>query len=1150
MRLLSANPAAKVTGAEELPGKSNYFIGNDRSKWRTNVPTYAKVRYESVYPGVNLVYYGTRGGELEYDFVVAPGANPKAIALGIEAQQHAPLQVNSKGNLVVTLENGSVEFHKPVVYQTDDRQSSDNRHSVDARYALDAQNHVRFECGPYDHSRPLVIDPVLVYATYVGGTGGDIGYAITVNSATHSAYITGVTNSTNFPLTTTPGVGTYQNAYKGNGDAFVTELNSAGTQIVYSTYLGGSGSDTAAAIALHNGNAYITGYTTSTDFPTLAPAGGGSPTPFQQLYGGNTDAFVAELNNLGETLVYSSYLGGTGADFGQGIAVDSSGNAYVTGTTQSTSFPVVNAYQSINNGGQDAFVSKVNFTGEQLLYSTYVGGTQADVSQAITLDASNDAYITGYTFSTDFPLVSPIQNTLGGGADAFVAELNPTGSALTFSTYLGGSGDDRSYGVALDGTQDVFIAGATSSANFPTTSGIFQPSLRGASNAFVSKLSPGGASLLYSTFLGGSGTDQANAIAVTSSGAAFVTGFTNSSDFPTASPLQAILGLSNNGLCGSAPCSDAFVTQINTSASALTYSTFLGGNGPDFGQGITVDTDGKPYITGSTTSTNFPAIWGGSFKSALTGNAGNAFIAKIDKPTTEIPNIAILPSNVNFGDTTITTTSALHQVLMVNPSTTPLTITSISVGLVGSSATVFQETDNCIGTIPGGGAYCTMNISFTPAAVGNVTDTITVTDNAGGAAGTLQTINLTGNGVTAATAVTVQPTSMSFSSQAVGTISPPQSATVTNTGTQTLNFTAISLQASQDFAQTNNCLSAPYNGVLGVGQSCNISVTFTPTASGARAAALTISDNATGSPQSILLSGTGAAAFTLTSPSAVNPALIGDTQTTFQILANGPDSFNGAVTLTCSAGSTCQFNPNPIFVGQASTLTISNLTPNPSSNPYPFTVTGTSGSQSNTLPLSLQFSDFVLTAAPSAVNVESGSTATYNINVNPIFGLNNQKVSLIISNTSPKLSDFTYDFSNANPTVNSSGATQVQLAIHTTKYLNPTVPVHTLPRFPGGKLPPLLFGLLSLAALASLAIGHKRRAHNGRLGSGWMVVKLATLSLILVLNLAMAACRPNLLAVTGTATGSYVITIQGTLAANTAVTRTVTVDLSVTQGHP
>jgi hypothetical protein len=304
----------------------------------------------------------------------------------------------------------------------------------------------------------------------------------------------------------------------------------------------------------------------------------------------------------------------------------------------------------------------------------------------------------------------------------------------------------------------------------------------------------------------------------------------------------------------------------------------------------------------------------------------------------------------------------LQQILLVNPSTTPLTITNISVGLVGLSSTVFQESDNCIGTIQGGSAYCTMNVSFTPGTLGNVTDTITVYDNAGGTAGNDQTINLTGTGVTAATAVTVQPSSLSFSSQAVGTISPPQSVTVTNTGTEPLNITKISTGTSSstttDFAETDNCLSAPYNGVLAVGNSCNVSVTFTPTASGVRAAELAISDNATGSPQSVSLTGTGAAAFSLSSPSAANPTLIGNTQTTFVIEANSASNFNGAITLSCSGGSTCQFSTNPIFAGgstSTSTLTISNLTPNPSSNPYPFTVTGTSGSQSFTLPLSLEF---------------------------------------------------------------------------------------------------------------------------------------------------------------------------------------------------
>jgi len=1174
MELLGANARAKVAGAEQLPGKANYFLGNDPSKWRTNVPTYAKVRYEDVYPGVDLVYYGTKGGELEYDFVVAPGADPGAIALGVEADaqpetgssklaigfpKSGGVRVDSNGDLVVPIEDREVRLHKPVVYQSGpgngERTTSQGRRTpIEGHYALDAENHVRFELGPYDHSRPVVIDPVLIYATYLGGSGGDIAYAVAVDSV-FNTYIAGVTNSTNFPTKGTP----YQSGSKGNGDCFVSEINPTGTQLIYSTYLGGSQSDTATAIAESSGAVYITGYTASADFPVKAPAGPGTSVPFQQTYGGNTDAFVTELATGGSTLVYSSYLGGSGTDFGQGIAVDSSGNAYVTGSTQSTNFPVSsNALRANINGSQDAFVTKVNFTGEQILYSTYLGGSAADVSQGITLDSSNNMYITGYTFSSDFPLAAPYQGTIGGGADAFVAELNAAGSSLVFSTFLGGSSDDRAYGIALDSSNNIYITGATSSTNFPTNSA-YQVSLAGTSNAFVTKFNAGGASLAYSTYLGGTGTDYGYAIAVTPAGLAFVTGSTNSSDFPTLSPIQAILGLSNNNLCGSAPCADAFVAQIDTTKKSLVYSTYLGGNGPDFGEAIAVDSNGDPYIAGSTSSTNFPVIWGGNYQSSLTGTAGNAFAAKIDVAAN--PNAAVLPTNVNFGDETISVTSPLQQITIVNPSTTPLTITQIYVeSEINNSSTVFvlSDTSGCIGTIPGGGAYCQFYVSFTPNSLGAVTDQIYITDNAGGTPGgsgglpgSQQIINLTGTGVTAATAVTVAPTALSFSSQAVGTTSPPQSVSITNTGTQTLNITNITTGTSGDFSQTNTCLSQPYNGSLAVGQSCNVSVTFNPTASGTRASSLSITDNATGSPQSVSLTGIGAAAFTLVSPSANNPFVIGDTQTTFVIQAQGPSSFNGAISLACSAGITCAFTTNPIFIGQNTTMTVSNLTTTPSSNPLPFTLTGTSGSQSTTLQLNLEFSDFTLTASPSSKVIASGTQATYNISANPLYGLNTN-VNLIISSTSPApgLSDYTYSFSPATVTLNGTSPTVSTLTINTTKYIAPTSPVHALPRFPGGRLPPLIFGLLSLAGLASLALRNRRRPRYGWRGAGWLGVRLATLSLILALNLAMAACRANTLAITGTATGNYVVTVQGTLASNTSVNRYVTLALSITQGQP
>jgi hypothetical protein len=1150
LQLLGTNTQAVVTGKDELPGKANYFIGNDPSKWHTNVPTYAKVRYEGVYPGVDLVYYGTQGGELEYDFVVAPGADPKAIALGIETQAHAPLRITPEGDLVVQLQGGDVQLHKPVVYQTaksevrgpksevqgetgksGNRQSTiDNRQFVEGHYALDAQNHVRFDLGPYDHNRPLVIDPVLVYATYLGGGGGDIGYAIAVDSS-FDAYIAGVTNSSNFP---TAGLAA-QVSYEGNGDAFVTKINSAGTQLLYSAYLGGTGSDTATAIAVSAGSIFVTGNTTSVDFPTVAPVS--TANPFQKIYGGNTDAFVTQINTAGSSLVYSSYLGGSGADFGQGIAVDSVGNAYVTGTTQSANFPILGALQSINNGSSDAFITKVNFTGEALVYSTYLGGTSADVAQAIQVDSTGNAYVAGYTFSTDFPLVAPLQSTLGGGADAFVAKLNAAGTALTFSTFVGGSGDDRAYGIALDGSKNVYITGSTISTNFPTTTGTFQPALKGSSDAFVSKLNPSGSSLLYSTYLGGSGVDQGSAIAVTSAGLAFVTGFTQSSDFPTHNPIQPTLGLTSNNLCGTLPCADIFVTQLNAAGNALTYSTYLGGNGPDFGQAIAVDSTGDPYITGSTSSTNFPAI-AGSYKSTLTGTAGNAFIAKIDAANNA--SISIVPNTLNFGNETLSVASPLQQITIVDPSTAPLTITQILVAAVGTSSTVFTETDNCLGTIPAGG-YCTMNVAFTPASTGNVTDTITITDNAGAIPGTQQTITLTGSGVTSATAVTVSPTSLSFSSQKVGTISPPQSVTITNTGTATLNITGISAGSSGDFSQTNTCLALL--NTLSVGQSCNVSVYFSPTASGTRSGSLSISDNAVGSPQVVALTGIGAAAFTLSSPSAVNPVVIGSTQTTFVIQANGPTSYNGAITLACSTGSTCAFSPNPIFVGQNSTLTISNLT-TALANPYAFQVTGTSGSQTTTAQMNLLFSDYTLTATPAVNTIQAGTIATYTLIVNPLNTFN-QRVDLLCTAGLPP--DATCTFSNSGPIPNGTSPTSVTLTINTVKYVAPS---HAPPRFPNGDLPPLLLGLLSLAALASLALGNRRRSRQGWLGSSWQGIRLAAISMILILNLALAACRSSTLTISGTTTGNYTITVSGTLHANTAVIRTTTLNLAVTSSAP
>ena len=542
LKLVHAKPDAAVLGAHELPGKVNYFLGNDPAKWRSNLPTFAEVRYRHVYPGIDLIYHGDQEGRLEYDFVVAPGADPNAITLQVGAVREPPVRIDRNGSLVISTGRGEIRFNKPQVYQSESGSSLVTRHSslVEGRFTLDALNHVRFALGPYDHTRPLVIDPSLTYSTYLGGAG-DQAKGVTVDSS-GNAYVTGTTVSTGFPL-----ANPLQSSNKSkSGTAFVSKLNSGGSALVYSTYLGGSVSEQANAIAVDpSGDAYVTGSTCSSDFPTV--------TPVQAGLKGVCDGFVAELNAAGSSLVYSTFLGGSGTvqsgtslgDEGLGIAVDSSGAAYVTGGTWSTDFPTVAPIQTYG-GGEDAFLSKFSAGGATLVYSTYLGGTAQDQGNGIAVDSSGNAYVTGFTLSSDFPTVSPFQasNKATTYGTAFVAKVDPAGSALVYSTYIGGSAMDSAEAVAVDSAGDAYLAGATWSSDFPTFIPL-QPGIAAkyaGSNAFVTKLNPAGSALLYSTYLGGSGHamnatpssggDTAYGIAVDPLGVAFVAGLTGSADFP------------------------------------------------------------------------------------------------------------------------------------------------------------------------------------------------------------------------------------------------------------------------------------------------------------------------------------------------------------------------------------------------------------------------------------------------------------------------------------------------------------------------------------------------------------------------------------------------------------------------------------------
>src|SRR2546428_175288 len=478
MKLVVANPAPAVAGVGELPGKSNYFVGNDPKKWRANVPTYAKIEYRDVYPGVNLVYYGNQR-QLEHDFVVSPGADPKAITLAFEGMDG--VAIDGLGDLVLRADGGGVRLRKPFVYQEQDGQ----RAVIPTRYVLKAERQVAFEVAAYDATKPLIIDPVLAYSTYLGGSGGDQGFGVAVD-AVGNAYVTGFAGSSDFPTT----AGAFQTAFGGGeADALVTKLNPTGAALVFTTHLrGGGGDDEGFGMAVDaTGNAYVTGQTLSTNFPTTAGT-------VQPGFAGTIDAFMTKLNPTGSGLVYSTYLGGDSDDLGNGIAVDATGNAYVTGLTFSTNFPTTpGAFQTTPKFASDAFVVKLNAAGTALVYSTFLGGDGFDQGHGIAVDAEGNAYATGGTSSTNFPTTTgAFRTTFGGRSDAFVTKLNGDGSALVYSTYLGGFSSDRGNAIAVDAAGNAYVAVLTFSTNFPTTPGAVRETFGGIFDAFMVKLNPAG----------------------------------------------------------------------------------------------------------------------------------------------------------------------------------------------------------------------------------------------------------------------------------------------------------------------------------------------------------------------------------------------------------------------------------------------------------------------------------------------------------------------------------------------------------------------------------------------------------------------------------------------------------------------------------
>lgn len=640
MQLKGANAGARVFGLDQLPGKANYFIGNDPAKWRTGLPTYAQVKYEGVYPGIDLIYYGNQR-QLEYDFAVAPGADPGVIRLRFAGAEK--LSLSQDGDLRIAAAHGDVTLRRPVVYQSKGGQ----RRPVDGKFMLLAGNQVGFRIGTYDRSATLVIDPVLTYSTYLGGSNGgrqDFATAIAVD-ASGNAYVTGSTQSTDFPVTRNALQPNYTARFQ---TAFVTKFSADGSTQVYSTYFGGTYNNYGSGIAVDSSGAvYLTGWTGSKDFPTTKDA-------YQTALAGRANAFVTKLSADGSELVYSTFLGGSGEDSATGIAIDSAGEACVSGSAHSSDFPLKNALQSTNkftNGGTNGFVTKLTADGTGLVFSTYLGGSgnqgSQDYTSAIAVTPGGAVYVTGVTNSTDFytsPEAFQFRNT-SSYSNAFVTAISASGNAYIYSTYFGGNYREGGLGIALDSAGDAYLTGFSASPNFYTTKGAYQTTAAGGSTPFVAKFDPTGSKVLYSTLIGGAsyygGGDEGNAIVVDSLGEAYISGSVSIDNFPVTTGAYQAKRTGNP---------NAFVTKFNSTGSALLYSTYFGGSTNDYTMGLALDTDGDLYLAGYTTSTDFPTQNAFQPMNNAAGNGSNAFVSKLDigfQTTTSVTS-STNPQRQNF----------------------------------------------------------------------------------------------------------------------------------------------------------------------------------------------------------------------------------------------------------------------------------------------------------------------------------------------------------------------------------------------------------------------------------------------------------------------------------------------------------------------
>ncbi len=730
MNFLGTSSRTQLIAQERQPGKINYYVGTDPAKWHSNIPLFGRVNYKNIYPGVSLAFHGA-AKQLEFDYVVSPGADPKLIALGFQGAKE--IRTNAAGDLILTTAAGPVQLHKPIAYQ----EKEGVRQAVDARFVVAGRNKVAFALGAYDRSRELVIDPTVTYSTYFGGGNGDYGLGIAVDGS-GDAFVTGATDSASLPgdLTTN----------NRQFDVFVTEINSSGT-LVFTTVFGGEKDDFPGGIAVDSQGIYIAGTTDSSLFPTTP--GVVQPTFLGGSANGNNDAFAIKLDLNGNAFptcstCWATYIAGANSDSGLGIAVDSNHNVHVVGETFSTNLggaagssathlPNGTALNlGLNATNDDGYIVELNPTGTAYVLVSYLGGSNGDLATGVALDASNNIYVSGFTQSKDLPttpgVVQPTcgtdgncnPNTTGPQDDAFVAAIKADLTGYKYVTYYGGSGVDHGLAIAVDAGGHVFLTGDTSSKDFKTAGTPFQSSLLGTQNAFVVQLYSGGTAASHATYLGGAGTDSGLGIAVDGLGNAYVTGQTSSSDFPTLNPIQPFGGNT-----------DAFVSVLSASPNKLLFSTYLGGGGDEdqLGAGIGLDTLQNIYVTGDTDSgngstaafpTKNPVVGGGTYggSTCLSSTGANvpctdAFVAAYTSAT--VPDFAVSPGALTPG-----------AVAQGGSATSTVTVTALN---------GYAKTVNLTCTVTGGGIpapKCSLSPMSTS---GSGSSTLTVTTT--GASGAL-----------------------------------------------------------------------------------------------------------------------------------------------------------------------------------------------------------------------------------------------------------------------------------------------------------------------------------------------------------------------------------------------------------------------------